>query len=366
LRNAEIPRARKGLDESFSTAAGSCDASRERVYHNGNRGRWTYAPETPTRAAVTSPATSDHALPVRVDERDDLERIIERAAPDPALAAHARAVAETVEGLGVGEEATVAAGLYPLWRRRRIAPDTAGDSRQERLLDLLRGVDQLAVIDELAARGGEAEAHERAERLRQMLLALVEDARVVVIKLADHLEGLREAKEFPREEQIRMARETFDIYAPLANRLGIWQLKWQLEDLALRYLEPQTYHQIASWLAERRSDRERRIGAIVDQLQRDLRAHGIDAEVSGRPKNIFSIWQKVRSKNLSFGSVFDVRAVRVVVPDVASCYAVVGIIHRRWPPVPGQFDDYIANPKENLYQSLHTAVVGPDGDTLEV
>lgn len=212
----------------------------------------------------------------------------------------------------------------------------------------------------------EATSKEHAERLRRLLLALAKDLRVVLMALCWQLFCLREAVTAPAEVQRRLAEETFQIHAPLANRLGVWQLKWELEDLAFRFKNPEQYHKIAKLVAERRSDREQFIQAFMNKLRQVLADAEIRGEVSGRPKHIYSIWRKMQRKGLDFHELFDVRAVRVQVAEVKDCYTVMGLCHMHWTPVPGEFDDYITNPKGNGYQSLHTAVVGPEGKAVEV
>jgi len=204
------------------------------------------------------------------------------------------------------------------------------------------------------------------EGLRRLLLAIVRDLRVVPILLARQLARMRHAGALPEEERMALARLTRDIHAPLANRLGIWQLKWELEDLAFRHLEPETYRRIASLLDDKRAGRERYIAQVTRELGEALRAQGIEAEIAGRPKHIYSIWKKMRKKDVPIGELYDLRAVRVLVDDIPACYAVLGVVHALWVPVPGEFDDYIARPKHNDYRSLHTAVIGPEGKTLEV
>ena len=205
------------------------------------------------------------------------------------------------------------------------------------------------------------------EGMRRLLLALVRDLRVVPIVLARQLSRMRAAWRLPVEEQRALAQLTRDIHAPLANRLGIWQLKWELEDLAFRSLETDTYLRIARLLDDNRSGRERYIEQAKAQLQEALAAQGIaNADIAGRPKHIYSIWKKMRRKDAPIGELYDLRALRVLVEDVADCYAVLGLVHALWLPVPSEFDDYIARPKSNGYRSLHTAVVGPGGKTLEV
>ncbi|MFC5435956.1 RelA/SpoT family protein [Rhodanobacter umsongensis] len=205
-----------------------------------------------------------------------------------------------------------------------------------------------------------------AEGLRRLLLAIVRDLRVVFVLLARQLARMRAAATAPEAERQALARLTRDIHAPLANRLGIWQLKWELEDLAFRYLQPETYRRIANLLDERRADREAFIRDSLDELQRALEAAGIHAELAGRPKHIYSIWKKMQRKSLDFSDLYDIRAVRVLVDNITDCYAALGVVHSLWPHLPGEFDDYIARPKANGYQSLHTAVLGPSGKTLEV
>jgi GTP pyrophosphokinase len=205
-----------------------------------------------------------------------------------------------------------------------------------------------------------------AEGLRRLLLAIVRDLRVVFVLLARQLARMRAAAALPAEQSAALARLTRDIHAPLANRLGIWQLKWELEDLAFRFLQPDVYKRIAKLLDERRTDREGFIRDALAELQQALAAASIPAELAGRPKHIYSIWKKMQRKALDFSDLYDIRAVRVLVDNVTDCYAALGVVHARWPHLPGEFDDYIARPKANGYRSLHTAVLGPAGRTLEV
>ncbi len=204
------------------------------------------------------------------------------------------------------------------------------------------------------------------ETLRKTFLAMGEDVRVILIKLADRLHNMRTLGFMPDEKRKRIAQQTLDIFAPLASRLGIWQVKWELEDLAFRHVNPEKYKEIAEQLAERRPDREATVATIVDKLRLILSEHHIHGEVSGRPKHIYSIFKKMQKKGKSFDMVRDVRGVRLIVPDVPACYATLGLIHTQWRPIPGEFDDYIAAPKDNFYRSLHTAVIYDDGRPLEV
>src|SRR5262245_33798865 len=227
---------------------------------------------------------------------------------------------------------------------------------------LASGVEKLYQL-RVATRGTPSEQN---EVLRKMVLGMVEDVRVVLIRLASRTQTLRFFSKNASPERVPYARETLDIYAPLANRLGVWQLKWELEDLSFRYLEPELYKRIASMLDEKRLERERYIASSMDTLRRELETLDIKAQITGRPKHIYSIWNKMRTKQLDFSELYDVRALRVIVPEVKDCYAALGAVHNLWQPIPKEFDDYISRPKGNLYQSLHTAVLGPGGKTLEV
>jgi guanosine-3',5'-bis(diphosphate) 3'-pyrophosphohydrolase len=205
-----------------------------------------------------------------------------------------------------------------------------------------------------------------SETLRKTFLAMGEDIRVVLIKLADRLHNMRTLGHLPDNKRKRIAQQTMDIFAPLANRLGIWQIKWELEDLAFRYIEPEIFKEIAENLAARRGDREREMKHVINSLQSVLSTESIKAEISGRPKHIYSIYKKMHRKGVPFEMVFDVRGVRIIVPNIPTCYSTLGVIHTHWRPIPDEFDDYIAAPKDNFYQSLHTAVIFDDGNTLEI
>ncbi len=211
----------------------------------------------------------------------------------------------------------------------------------------------------------------QAETLRKMLLAVVSDPRLILARLAEHLVALRHARDLPDDapglaERERRAVEARAVFAPLASRLGVWQLKWELEDLAFRYLEPEEYRRIASALNERRADRERYIEELCERLRTELLAAGVQADVYGRPKHMYSIHRKMQRKQLAFEQLFDVRAVRIIVATIRDCYAALGVVHGLWTYIPGEFDDYIATPKGNFYRSIHTAVIGPQGRSVEV
>ena len=232
---------------------------------------------------------------------------------------------------------------------------------------LVAGVARMGAIR--AAQIGAAAKEDRddqAENLRKMLLAMVGDIRVVLIKLAERTQALRFLVGSEGDNRLQAARETQDLFAPLANRLGVWQLKWELEDLSLRALEPHTYKQIAELVDERRLDRAHYIEDVKATLKRELAAAGLHADVSGRPKHIYSIWNKMRRKHAGIDSLYDIRAVRILVESIKDCYAALGLVHNLWTPLAREFDDYIAKPKANGYKSLHTAVIGPEGKPLEV
>ena len=231
---------------------------------------------------------------------------------------------------------------------------------------LVAGAARMGSIRAATDSGDKDERAAQAENLRKMLLAMVDDIRVVLIKLAERTQALRSLMSRDAKLRAQAAHEVLDLFAPLANRLGVWQLKWELEDLSLRALEPATYKAIAQMLDERRIDRERYIDEVVTTLKEELAEAGIAAEVTGRPKHIYSIWNKMQRKQAGIDTLYDIRAVRILVESVKDCYTVLGLVHHRWTPLAREFDDYIAKPKANNYRSLHTAVIGPEGKPLEV
>ena len=235
----------------------------------------------------------------------------------------------------------------------------------EEVARLVDGVTKLAQLPRVS-KDGNTPIDRHTESLRKTFLAMSDDVRVVLIKLADRLHNMRTLMHVRPEKQARIARETLEIYAPLANRLGIWSVKSELEDLSFRYTNPERFREISDQIAEHQADREQTMVNIVKNVKQALRQQNIEAEVSGRPKHIYSIYKKMERKEVAFSEVYDVRAVRVVVREQSTCYFALGVIHNLWRPIPGQFDDYIATPKDNFYQSLHTAVVYDDGKTLEV
>ena len=281
--------------------------------------------------------------------------------------AEGRAIAGIVEPLGLPEHILAAVHAYPLFRDEYLSSNLLENNE---LKDISRFIIGLQQLNQFSLpehwQPGEALAVQQSEALRKMLLAVVSDVRLVLVRIADQLYQLRQAKAAPPEIQQALALESREIYAPLANRLGVWQLKWELEDLAFRYLEPDTYTDIAQTLKEKRTERVGFINEFQRVLYKELAAEGIKAEISGRPKHIYSIYRKMRRKDRGIESLYDIRAVRLLVDTVGDCYAALGIVHNLWSYIPGEFDDYIANPKDNDYQSLHTAVAGPERKTVEI
>ncbi len=292
---------------------------------------------------------------------------IQCRASGEAYLIHVVTVADILAHLGMDTEVLIAALLHESVETQQLTLKEIKEHFSSTVMQLVDGVARMRLIEDLQEQSPKRIGTEtQTESLRKMLLAMAEDVRVVLIKLADRLHNMRVLRQLPVEQRRRISRETLDLFAPLANRLGIWQIKWELEDLSLRYLEPSTYQNMARLLDERRSDRENYIQKVMNMLSEALQRTGIQAEVSGRPKHIYSIWRKMQRKGLSFNQIFDVQAVRVLVKTVSDCYTTLGIIHTKWQPIRGEFDDYIANPKSNNYQSLHTAVIGPEQKVFEV
>ncbi|QCP50054.1 bifunctional (p)ppGpp synthetase/guanosine-3',5'-bis(diphosphate) 3'-pyrophosphohydrolase [Trinickia violacea] len=293
------------------------------------------------------------------------------------LADHAAGTAAIMRTLNVDPPAVLAAALFVLTPHLDDPEHVIAERFGEEVAQLVGDVRKLLRLGTVSLRaaqsalpeaGRDAQAARRAqiEALRKMLLAFAQDIRVVLIRLASRLQTLRYYAAAKRSPGPDVARETLEIYAPLANRLGIWQLKWELEDLAFRFEDPDTYKRIAKLLDEKRVERETYVDSAIERLQQELAAANIRADVSGRPKHIYSIWRKMRGKELDFAELYDVRAFRVIVPDIKDCYTVLGIVHNLWQPIPKEFDDYISRPKPNGYKSLHTVVIGDDGRAFEV
>jgi len=283
-----------------------------------------------------------------------------RASGEPYIT-HPVAVAFELAQLQMDAETLAAALLHDVPEDTdRTIPDLEKRFGRE-VAKLVDGVTKLSKFG--SARSME---EQQAESIRKMFMAMAEDVRVVIIKLADRLHNMRTLQFLPAEKQQRIAHQTMEIYAPLAHRLGMWQIKWELEDLAFKFTEPETFRKIAGMLADHRKARETYVNRSIGILRKELAKVGIEAEISGRPKHIYSIFKKMERKGAEFQEIYDLHAMRLLVADVKDCYAALGVVHSLWRPIPGQFDDYIAMPKANLYQSLHTAVIGPDAKPLEV
>jgi GTP pyrophosphokinase len=292
---------------------------------------------------------------------------------DPAAPALVRAegIAQIVAHYDPDPVAVEGVALHALLSAGALQDDAAAARATPEALEFARALAHLGRFDVSAqwtpgAGGPTVLSGAQAEALRKMLLAVVADPRLVLARVAEQLWLLRQAKGFDEPERRRLALQTREVYGPLANRLGLAHLKWELEDHAFRFLQPDEYKRIAVSLNERRADRERYIEAVREQLAGELAKAGVAADIQGRPKHIYSIWKKMQRKHLAFEQVLDVRAMRIVVDDVAQCYAALGVVHGLWPYIPGEFDDYVATPKPNGYRSIHTAVIGPGGRPLEV
>ncbi len=271
--------------------------------------------------------------------------------------------------LQLDEMALIAGVLYRAVREKKATLDKVREQFGKEAADLIDGVLRMLSISEITSAKNEkvlGQAEGQLSNLRRMLVAMVDDVRVALIKLAERTVAIRAVMTASEEKQQKVAKEIFDIYAPLAHRLGIGHIKWELEDLSFRYLQPEEYKKIAKLLDEKRTERDQYIARVKTTLGDALSAVGIRSEVSGRAKHIYSIWRKMQRKNISFFQVYDIRAVRLLVPTLQDCYAVLGIVHGLWQHIPKEFDDYITTPKDNGYRSLHTAVLGPEGKVLEV
>ncbi|HCM46270.1 MAG TPA: GTP diphosphokinase [Colwellia sp.] len=275
---------------------------------------------------------------------------------------------EILSNLNLDADSLVAAFIAPLLANNIIDIKFVKEHFSKDILMLCQGVEQMAAIKALRQQSNQSNGQDpqNIDNIRRMLLAMVDDVRAVVIKLAERLCDLREKKNSDEETRVLVAKESANIYAPLANRLGIGQLKWELEDISFRYLHPQVYKKIAKLLDETRLEREQYMTSFVGHLNNELKALSINGEVYGRPKHIYSIWNKMQEKSLDFEQLFDVRAVRVVVEKVQDCYSALGIVHTQWQHIAKEFSDYVATPKGNGYQSIHTVVLGPEGKSVEV
>ncbi len=278
-------------------------------------------------------------------------------------------MADILTDLRVDEDGLIAAVLYRAVREGKLELERVESEFGPVVAGLIEGVLRMAAVSALQLTSAPrllGNVEEQIENVRKMLIALVDDVRVALLKLAERTCVIRTIKSARPERQERVAQEVADVYAPLAHRLGIGQLRWELEDLSFRYLKPDAYHRIAALLKERREARQVYIDNVIAILERELKAAGIEAKIEGRPKHIFSIWRKMQQKGVDFTQIYDVRAVRILVQQLRDCYGALGIVHALWRHVPHEFDDYIATPKENGYRSIHTAVIGPEGKHLEV
>ena len=300
---------------------------------------------------------------------DDQRKIIlhvERLILDSATKEEAARIANILIELGVDTPVVLAGALFYAVRSKEVDVNHIENNGISKLVTSLLRMAQADVVANTGAPFLERQSRDQSKNVRRMLIALIDDPRVAVLKLAERLVMLRTAQNFPQEQRMKIANEVLEFYCPLANRLGIWQLKWMLEDLSFAYLHEDRYREIASQLRERRGSREKQVAAVCEDLRWRLDRAGIKTAVTGRAKNIYGIWRKMQEKDISFDAVYDVEAVRVIVDSPPECYAVLGVVHTSWPPIPNTFDDYIANPKANGYRSIHTAVVGPRGRNLEV
>lgn len=308
--------------------------------------------ETQARSAITDAVLHAETLVTRLMGK----------APKTQLK-QSQAIVEITASFSSDKTALEAAALLPYLDQHSQLWQSAQKAVPQALAKLLDNLSDLALIDQL---NRPDQPVNQQEPLRRMLLAMVNDLRCVVIKLAEHLQRLRSAKALPQAAQKELAQSSFSLYAPLANRLGIWQLKWEIEDLGLRYSKPQEYKELAKKLKDKRLTREDYIAKAIEQVSGKLASQNIQAEVLGRPKHIYSIYRKMQQKQLRFEQLFDIRAIRVLVENDADCYAALGVIHGLWTPIAGEFDDYLAKPKANGYRSIHTAVYAQEGKTLEV
>ena len=282
-----------------------------------------------------------------------------RASGEPYII-HPVEVAKILAGLEVDTHTLIAAFLHDVFEDTDTKPETIEELFGSDVLNLVQGVTKLGKLQ------FKSKEERQAENFRRLFIAMANDIRVIFLKLADRLHNMRTLNFMEPEKQKKIAKETLDIFAPLANRLGIYKIKAELEDLSLRYLEPEKYYEIAQLVAQTKADREETVNLLIDKISKDVQKNGINAQITGRAKHYYSIYAKMKRQNIAFNDLYDITAVRVIVDTVKECYEVLGLIHSQFKPIPGRFKDYIAMPKGNMYQSLHTSVIGPRSKPLEV
>ena len=273
---------------------------------------------------------------------------------------HPVEVAKILGGLEVDIHTLCAAFLHDVLEDTDTKPETIKELFGDDVLNLVQGVTKLGKLQ------FKSKEERQAENFRRLFIAMANDIRVIFLKLADRLHNMRTLNFMPSEKQKKIAQETIDIFAPLANRLGIYKIKAELEDLSLKYLEPEKYYEIAQLVAQTKADRQETVNVLIDKISHDVEKSGIKAQITGRAKHYYSIYAKMKRQNITFNDLYDITAVRVIVDSIKECYEVLGIIHSQFKPIPGRFKDYIAMPKGNMYQSLHTSVIGPKSKPLEV
>ena len=328
-------------------------------------------PKSNTESANTVVDAQDQDKDIVCAQPEMIAELIDALPPrnkaiiTPYHTQQAQRLLEEMSGLNLDENTGKAAVLHLLTHDEPLQSQFLQKHFNLEIANLYHRISAMSVISNFSE-SRNADKHITVENLRRMLLAMVDDVRVVLVKLSHQLVLLKLSKNAADSYRQALAKQTLDIFAPLANRLGVWQLKWELEDYSLRYLNPDVYQSLARQLAERRADREKYIDGFIEKLKAGLSNHSIKATVYGRPKHIYSIWRKMQRKNLDFDQIYDVRAVRILVDDITDCYSALGVVHTQWPNIAKEFDDYIAVPKKNGYRSIHTAVVSDGGKVIEV
>ena len=314
---------------------------------------------------------NDRALIERAYYKAEIAHLGQKRKSGEPYFIHCVAVASLLAELKLDAEAIAAALMHDIVEDTPVTEEDLHDEFGSTIANMVAGVTKLknlpSNVDKNISGKRSRDTNRELEYIRKMLLTMGDDVRVVLIKLADRLHNMRTLSYMPAHKQVTIAKETMDIFAPLANRLGIWQIKWELEDLSFRYIEPGAYKTIAAIIDERRADREKYMEAIASKLQQELVKHNLEnVAITARPKHIYSIYKKMQRKQLPFNEIYDVRAIRVITETIPQCYLILGIVHNLWRPIVQEFDDYIAAPKDNFYQSLHTALIDGKGKTVEV